>query len=51
MSIVFNWKTTALGVAALVSAAAHWYAQGVVPSADTIAAILAAFGLIAAKDA
>lgn len=46
-----NWKTTALGVAALVTTAAHSYATGSLPSGADFATILAAFGLIAAKDA
>jgi hypothetical protein len=46
-----NWKTTALGVAALVSVAAHAFATGSLPSGADLATVLAAFGLIAAKDA
>jgi hypothetical protein len=49
MNIV-NWKTDLVGVALLISAA-HWYATGVAPSGDDVVAILAGFGLIAAKDA
>ena len=47
----FNWKTTALGIAALVSVAAHSYATGVMPSVGDFGSILAGFGLIVAKDA
>ena len=46
-----NWKTDAVGAALLISVAAHWYATGVAPTAADITAILAGFGLIAAKDA
>jgi hypothetical protein len=48
---IVNWKTDLVGVALLISAAAHWYATGVAPSGDDVVAILAGFGLIAAKDA
>ena len=46
-----NWKTTALGIAALISVAAHAFATGTLPGAGDFATVLAAFGLIAAKDA
>ena len=51
MSLPQNWKTDLAGVALLISAVAHWYATGVAPTAADITAILAGFGLIAAKDA
>ena len=51
MKFAINWKTTALGVAAIVSVAAHCYATGAAPSGQDLATILAAFGLIAAEDA
>lgn len=45
-----NWKTTVLGVAAIIGVAAHWYATGVAPNANDLATILAGFGLVAAQD-
>ena len=48
---MFNWKTTVLGLAAIVSVAANYFALGVTPSLNEIGTIFAAFGLIAAKDA
>ena len=50
-SAAINWKTTALGVAAIIGVAAHCYATGSAPSANDIATILAGFGLVAAQDA
>jgi len=51
MHFVLNWKTTALGVASLVTVAANCYVHGTLPNIQDISTVLAAFGLIAAADA
>ena len=51
MKLPANWRTDFAGALLLVSVAAHWAATGIAPTAADLSAILAGFGLIAAKDA
>ena len=46
-----NWRTDLAGALLLISVLAHWAATGVAPTESDFAAVLAGFGLIAAKDA
>jgi hypothetical protein len=52
-SFILNWKTSILGVAAIVAVVAKWVQAGQIDFSDfnSIVGILAGAGLIAAKDA
>jgi len=51
-AFIENWKTSILGVAAIVSVIAKWVQAGQVDFSDfnSLAAIIAGMGLIVAKD-
>jgi len=50
---ILNWKTSILGVAAIVAVIAKWVQAGQVDFSDvnSIVGVLAGMGLIVAKDA
>mgnify|MGYP003337139405 CR=1 FL=1 len=50
---ILNWKTSILGVAAIVAVVAKWIQAGQIDFGDVngLATIIAGMGLIAAKDA
>ena len=50
LSFAASWKTAFLGFAAVIAFFAHWAQTGQIPDYDAWVALLAAVGVINAKD-